>query len=99
MADGPQPRGAVPVGSVPLPAAGTVSRTVAGVLGRHLRRLPDGEVGERRNWFSWQEARFAACPQLEPAPAGTAGAERPVGRGQRPKFQLRAGIDPATVAF
>jgi hypothetical protein len=94
-----QPRGAVLVGSVPLPDAEAVFRTVAGALGRHLRRLPDGETGARLNWFTWQVDRFRECPQLEPAPEGAPAVGRPASRGERPKFQLRPGVDPASVRF
>src|SRR5689334_11746258 len=93
------PRGAVLVGSVPLPDAETVFRTIAPALGQRLRRLPDGEIGPRQTWFSWQEARFAACPQLEPAPPEAPLAMQPIGRRQRPTFQLRAGVAPSALRF
>lgn len=35
------------IGSVPLPDSEAVFRQVAGELGPYLRRLPDGETGER----------------------------------------------------
>src|SRR5215210_5568500 len=61
------------VGSVPLADAEAVFRAVSGELGPYLRRLPDGETGERIDWFVWQVARFRACPQLEEVPAATSG--------------------------
>jgi hypothetical protein len=33
-------------------------------LGGHLKRLPDGEVGERDTWIRWQYARIEASPQM-----------------------------------
>ena len=38
------------VGSVPLPDAASVFRTVGTALGSRLRRLPDGEAGARLDW-------------------------------------------------
>ena len=35
-------------GSIPLPAAETVFRTLAAATGPHLKRLPDGETGIRK---------------------------------------------------
>ncbi|MCI0155301.1 hypothetical protein KNO15_01115 [Leifsonia shinshuensis] len=66
MSTGPAPvpssspdiRGAHLVGSVNLPDAATVFRTVSDLLGDRLRRIPDGEVGERFYWIQFQTARF-----------------------------------------
>jgi hypothetical protein len=46
--------GAHLIGSVPLANAETVFRAVAAVLGPYLRRMPDGETGERRRWIYFQ---------------------------------------------
>jgi hypothetical protein len=88
-----RPRDVHLVGSVPLASAEEVFRTVAAALGPRLRRIPDGETGERSDWFVWQVARFAGCPQLEAAPAEA--------RGYRTlaKFQLRPGVEPGDVDF
>ncbi|MDR6970303.1 hypothetical protein [Leifsonia shinshuensis] len=51
-------RGAHLVGSVNLPDAETVFRTVSGHLGDRMRRIPDGEVGERFYWVQFQTARL-----------------------------------------
>ncbi|MFF2051576.1 hypothetical protein ACFVU2_08225 [Leifsonia sp. NPDC058194] len=51
-------RGAHLVGSVNLPDAETVLRTVGGRLGDRMRRIPDGEVGERFYWIQFQTGRF-----------------------------------------
>src|SRR5262245_53093090 len=93
------PRGAQLLGSVPLGDAERVFRTVSGALGRHLRRMPDGETGARFNWFQWQEARFASCPQLEPAPPDAPTVGRREVRLTRPHFQLRAGVGADDVHF
>jgi hypothetical protein len=41
------------VGSIPLPDAETVFRTLAAATGSHLRRLPDGETGIRKTWIGF----------------------------------------------
>jgi hypothetical protein len=53
------------VGSVPLRNAREVFATVSGVLGSHLRRIPDGETGERSDWITWLEPVFSENPALE----------------------------------
>jgi hypothetical protein len=53
------------VGSVPLRDAREVFTTVSGVLGRRLKRIPDGETGERSDWITWLEPAFAGNPALE----------------------------------
>src|SRR6478609_4866179 len=53
------------VGSVPLRNAREVFTTVSGVLGQRLRRIPDGETGERSDWITWLEPAFADNPALE----------------------------------
>ncbi|MGH1548532.1 hypothetical protein ACRAWB_04875 [Leifsonia poae] len=54
----PTIRGAHLVGSVNLPDAETVLRTVSSHLGPQLRRIPDGEVGERFYWVQFQTKRL-----------------------------------------
>jgi hypothetical protein len=53
------------VGSVPLADAEQVFTTLAAVLGTSLKRIPDGETGERLSWVGWLGSVFAALPQLE----------------------------------
>src|SRR6478752_994015 len=53
------------VGSVPLHNAREVFATVSGVLGPRLKRIPDGETGERSDWITWLEPAFANNPALE----------------------------------
>src|SRR6476646_7032725 len=53
------------VGSVPLHNAREVFATVSGVLGSRLKRIPDGETGERSDWITWLEPVFADNPALE----------------------------------
>lgn len=53
----PQPCGVHLVGSVPLATAEHVFRAVATALGQHVRRVPDGETGERTAWAASLERR------------------------------------------
>jgi hypothetical protein len=53
------------VGSVPLGNARAVFETVSAALDRHLKRIPDGETGERSDWITWLEPVFADNPALE----------------------------------
>ena len=58
-------RGVHLVGSVPLADAGDVFSRVSAALGERLRRIPDGETGERSDWITWLEPAFAGNPALE----------------------------------
>lgn len=53
------------VGSVPLRDAREVFTTVSRALGPRLKRIPDGETGERSDWITWLEPAFADNPALE----------------------------------
>src|SRR4051812_37546390 len=53
------------VGSVPLADAKEVFETVSATLGPRIKRIPDGETGERSNWIFWLERIFADCPALQ----------------------------------
>jgi hypothetical protein len=53
------------VGSVPLQDSQTVLRMAAETLGRHLRRIPDGETGERSTWIAWQVGFLTQHPDFE----------------------------------
>jgi hypothetical protein len=53
------------VGSVPLESAEAVFRAVAGALGTVVRRIPDGETGDRTNWIRYQHSVMADHPAFE----------------------------------
>jgi hypothetical protein len=82
------------VGSVGLDTVDEVFGTVGGLLGRYLRRIPDGEVGGRRMWITWQYPVLRGNPLLQPDPSG---ALRPTNRF--PLLTLAEGADPAAVHF
>lgn len=90
------------VGSVPLADAETVFRTVAGGVGPHLRRIPDGETGERRRWIWFQRAMLENHPAMETDPTVPLFALRQWdGKLLRetPLLRFRLGTDPESVIF
>jgi len=60
-----QPQGAHLVGSVNLPTAEDTFRAAADILGGRVKRIPDGEVGERFHWIAFQPNRLAVTKGLE----------------------------------
>lgn len=90
-----EPRGALLVGSVNLPDAETVFRTAADVLGDRLKRIPDGEPGDRFHWIAFQPDRLAATPGIERV------GDEPIlfhGLDLR-SLRVADGVDPATLEF
>src|SRR6266852_5483707 len=55
------------VGSIPLPAAEPVFRTLSAAAGPHLKRLPDGKTGIRKTWIRFLQAVLADNPAIEVA--------------------------------
>ena len=55
------------VGSIPLPDAETVFRTISATLGGYLIRLPDGETGIRKTWIKFLQDVLAQNPAIEVA--------------------------------
>ena len=90
------------VGSVPLPDAETVFRTVSEAWGPHLRRISDGETGRRGRWIWFQREMLEQHPAMEPDPD-----EPPYALFQWDGQLLREtsyirfgpGVDPTTVDF
>ncbi|CAF3877528.1 unnamed protein product [Rotaria sp. Silwood1] len=80
-------------GSVPLTSVETVFSTCASILGPFASRLPDGEVGVRRGWITFQLDVLCANPGLEivPSELGTYTALS--------KVRLRDGITASEVSF
>lgn len=71
-----EPRGVHLVGSVALASPPALFRTAGALLGKRLKRIPDGEPGGRNLWISWQYPLLRASPYLqvdaaEPANAST----------------------------
>lgn len=90
------------IGSIPLDDSEQVFRTLAGELGPYLKRIPDGETGERSRWVYFQRQMLLDHPAMEIDP--TVPPYRFVqwdGKLVREVEQVRfkAGIDPATVVL
>ena len=61
-------------GSVNLADAESVMREIASRVPSGLRRIPDGETGDRGNWIFFQLQKFLQLPWLVPdAAAGRGG--------------------------
>jgi len=83
-------------GSVNLADAETVMREIAARVPSGLRRIPDGETGDRGNWIFFQLQKFMQLPWLVPA--------RPLDAAEGdyeelPQLRLADGVDPAEVSW
>jgi hypothetical protein len=90
------------IGSIPLGSSEEVFRTLARELGPHLRRMPDGETGERSRWIYFQGQMLRAHPDMEIDPTVP---PFPFvqwdGKLVReiPQVRFKPGVDPDTVTF
>jgi hypothetical protein len=84
------------VGSVPLADATTVFTTASEALGPRLKRIPDGETGERSDWIAHLEAVFANNPALEKSDEIFRLHATAPGRT---RYRLKPGKTPADVRF
>ncbi len=83
-------------GSVNLADADSVMREIASRVPSGLRRIPDGETGDRASWIFFQLQKFLQLPWLVPArPPDAAGEDY----AQLPVLRLADGIDPAEVSW
>jgi hypothetical protein len=53
------------VGSIPLPNSEEVFRQLSAQVGQFLRRIPDGETGERILWIKFQQKMLLEHPAVE----------------------------------
>ena len=88
-----QPRGVHLVGSVPLGSAEDVFRAATSILGGRLRRIPDGETGERINWIGWQARFIGSNPRFEMMPPN------PTDYASLPHFKLRSSLSSGEITF
>lgn len=91
-----EPQGALLTGSVNFDDAEKTMRTVAEILGRHVRRIPDGEVGKRFHWIMFQPDVLGRAAGIErvgeqPIPFGAGIDARPL--------RLAEGIDLAALTL
>ena len=90
------------VGSVPLADSESVFQTVTGALGPHLRRIPDGETGERIRWIWFQREMLLNHPDMEiDEDAGLFAVYQWDGvlLRESPYVRFRPSVDPAKVHF
>lgn len=90
------------VGSVPLDDSETVFRAVSAELGPHLRRIPDGETGERRRWIWFQRDMLWNHPGLEEDPeAGLYAVYQWDGvlLRETPYLRIKPFVEPDTLEF
>jgi hypothetical protein len=82
-------------GGVNLSDAETVMREIAARVPEGVRRIPDGETGDRQQWIWFQLQKFWQTPGLEQAvdPDPSKGYE------QLPKVRLADGQDPDAVTW
>jgi hypothetical protein len=90
-----QPQGALLVGSINFDDAERTMRAAASELGGHLRRIPDGEVGQRFHWILFQPDVLSQAEGVE-----RVGAEpiRIRSLDARP-VRVADGVDPASIRF
>jgi hypothetical protein len=80
------------VGSIGLDNVPEIFRALGNGLGRRLKRVPDGEVGGRRLWVSWQYPLFRANPFLVATDVA-----RP--RTGFLELKIAEGVDPKDIVF
>jgi methionine synthase II (cobalamin-independent) len=83
-------RGVHLVGSIGLLTAQDVFRTCGQLLGPRLKRVPDGEVGGRRLWVTWQFPLLRSMPFLAPVDRS---------QGVLSRMKLADGVRPEDVYF
>ncbi len=83
-------------GSVNLADAESVMREIAARVPSGLRRIPDGETGDRGNWIFFQLQKFLQLHWLTPdRPLGAADGEYE----QLPRLRLAEGADSGQVTW
>ncbi|MDQ6740701.1 MAG: hypothetical protein M3021_10160 [Actinomycetota bacterium] len=82
-------------GSVNLADAETVMREITSRVPVGLRRIPDGETGDRGNWVFFQLQKFLQCPSLAAAHPH----DNPAEHYEMPQVKLAEGVDPADMVW
>jgi hypothetical protein len=85
-------------GSVNLPDAETVMREISSRIPTGVRRMTDGETGERGMWINFQIQKFLAMPEFESVSVGKAyetGGDAPA--PDMPRLRLADGVSPEDV--
>lgn len=93
------PRNVLLIGSVPLETAERVFDVVGRELDGLVRRVPDGENGERLDWVAWQSAAFSRIPFVERVEADRLAEIGLAPRRKGPQYRVRPGFPTAAVRF
>jgi hypothetical protein len=83
-------------GSVNLADGESVMREIAARVPSGLRRVPDGETGDRGNWIFFQMQKFLQSPSLVPVGSLEAAEGE---YEQLPQLRLADGVDPAEMRW
>jgi hypothetical protein len=86
-------------GSVNLPDAETVMREISSRIPSGVRRMTDGETGERGYWIMFQIQKFLAMPEFEPATAATKAYETAEDAPQTPRLRLAEGASADAISW
>ena len=84
-------------GSVNLPDAETVMREISSRIPAGVRRMTDGETGERNYWIHFQIQKFLAMPELESLGSGQAYETDDASAPATPQLRLAEGVSPEDV--
>jgi hypothetical protein len=87
------------IGSIPLASADAVFEAVGRELDGLVRRVPDGEIGERHDWVAWQSAAFGRIPFIERVEAARLAAVGVDNLPKGPQYRVRPGFPTAAVRF
>ena len=82
-------------GSVNLPDAETVMREISTRIPVGVRRMTEGETGDRNYWIFFQQQKFTAMPEFEPVPVPEDGDEY----DRIPQLRLADGRSPDDVTW
>lgn len=80
------------IGTVPCATTSQVFELLTAKLGPLLKRLPDGETGQRAYWITSQARILARDPQFEPAGHDWDPDSGAVPESGAPKYRLKAGV-------
>jgi hypothetical protein len=85
-------------GSVNLPDAETVMREISSRIPRGVRRMTDGETGDRNYWISFQTRKFEQMPEFEAVAVGQAYETAP-DAPPMPQLRLTDGASAEMIAW
>jgi len=86
-------------GSVNLPDAETVMREISSRIPTGVRRMTDGETGERGYWILFQIEKFLAMPELESVGSGEAYDTGAEDAPAMPQLRLADGVSAEVVQW